>query len=98
MFVVTVTFEVEAQHRAAFAAAVADQARNSLALEADCLRFDVCHDPDDPTRIFLYEIYSDAAAFQTHLESAHFEAFNAQVTPWTRDKAVGTWSLQAAAD
>ena len=97
MFVVTVTFEVEAAHSADFAAAVTTQAKNSLDLEPDCLRFDVCRDPDRDGRIVLYEIYRDAAAFDLHLASDHFKAFNALVEPWTRSKAVETWHLQAPA-
>ncbi len=97
MFVVTVTFEIEAARSAAFNAAVKTQAKNSLELEPDCLRFDVCLDPDKDGRVFLYELYRDAAAFDLHLASEHFKTFNALVEPWTRSKAVQTWHLQEPA-
>ncbi|MGI9463684.1 MAG: putative quinol monooxygenase, partial [Aestuariivirgaceae bacterium] len=58
-----------------------------------CRRFDVCTDPDRPERVFLYEIYDDRAAFDAHLASDHFKAFDAEVVPITLDKVVGTWLL-----
>lgn len=93
MFVVTVTFEAEPASAAAFLARVRRQAADSLANEVGCHRFDVCTDPKRPERIFLYEIYADAAAFQTHLASAHFNAFDAEAKPMLRAKTVETWAL-----
>jgi len=93
MFVVTVTFGIQPDHVEGFQAAVLSQARNSLELEADCHRFDVCFDDDDPGRVFLYELYTDAAAFQAHLDSAHFKDFDATVADWLESKEVDTWRL-----
>ncbi len=93
MHVVTVVFDVLADEVEAFQVAVSAQAANSLALEPDCLVFDVAVDPADPARIFLYEIYRDRAAFQAHLESTHFKDFDAKVLPWVRNKEVAQWSL-----
>jgi autoinducer 2-degrading protein len=93
MFVVTVTFEAYPEQAAAFLARVRDQMTDTLSSEAGCHRFDVCIDPDQPQRVFLYEIYTDAAAFQAHLETAHFKAFNAEAGPMLRSKVVETWEL-----
>jgi len=92
MFIVSVTFDIEATHAAEFVDAVLKQAQNSLQLESECHVFDVCMCDDEPTRIFLYEKYSDAAAFDTHLQSEHFAAFDALVTPWVAAKHVDTWT------
>ncbi|WP_343615960.1 putative quinol monooxygenase [Novosphingobium sp.] len=86
--IVWVEFVVMAQHRAAFLERVLGQARDSMALEPACQRFDVATDGRHDDRVLLYEIYDDAAAFDAHLASAHFKAFDAEVTPWILSKKV----------
>jgi quinol monooxygenase YgiN len=49
--------------------------------EPGCLQFDVIRDPDDPTRLMLYEVYADAAAFEAHQNSAHFKHYLAVGVP-----------------
>ena len=71
MYVVTVEFDIKSEHSADFRQAIRQQAHNSISLETDCHQFDVCFDPEDDTKIFLYEIYSDPDAFQRHLKSNH---------------------------
>jgi quinol monooxygenase YgiN len=93
IFVVTVNFEAYPEQASAFLARVRTQASDSLANEDGCHHFDVCIDPAQRERIFLYEIYTDAAAFQAHRETAHFKAFDAEVAPMLRSKAVETWEL-----
>jgi (4S)-4-hydroxy-5-phosphonooxypentane-2,3-dione isomerase len=87
MYVVTVTFEILPGHVDEFRAAVTRQAGNSVSLEPDCHRFDVSVDGADPAKFFLYEIYTDEAAFQTHLKTGHYADFNATTTPWVKAKA-----------
>ncbi len=93
MFVVTVLFEIKPEHTEAFGAAVLAQARNSLDREPDCHRFDICVDPENDARVFLYEIYSDEAAFQAHLKSDHFIDFDGRVKDWVISKTVNAWRL-----
>jgi len=50
--------------------------------EAGCLAYDVYVDPDDHNFIVLIEEYKDSEAFQSHLDSAHFESIlRAEVLP-----------------
>jgi (4S)-4-hydroxy-5-phosphonooxypentane-2,3-dione isomerase len=91
MYVVIVEFVIEADHANDFRERVRQQARDSLAMEADCHVFDVCIDPESPERLLLYEVYSDAAAFDRHLASAHFIDFDTSVRAWLRDKKVSRW-------
>lgn len=88
MFVVIVEFTLHAGYVEAFRERVGQQAADSLELEPDCHVFDVCIDPDREDRVLLYEVYADRAAFDAHLASAHFEAFDAAVKPWFSDKRV----------
>ena len=53
------------QNFANHAAVVIANARASVEHEPGCSQFDVCVDPKDKSRIFLYEIYDDRAAFDT---------------------------------
>ena len=88
MYVVTVEFVVKAGHAAEFLPAMIENARASREREPGCRQFDVCTDPNDPHAIFLYELYDDRAAFDAHLATAHFKAFDAKVGPWVERKAV----------
>ncbi len=91
MFVVTVTFVVKEAHVDSFETVMRTQATNSLTLEPGCHQFDVCIDPSDHKRIFLYEVYTDKAAFEEHLRTEHFLTFDAKVQPWLLSKTVENW-------
>lgn len=76
MFVIAVDFTLHEQHLAAFVALMQEHARIPRETEPECRRFDVCRDPLRPERVFLYELYDDKAAFDAHLASEHFKAFD----------------------
>lgn len=91
MIAVTVTFKLKPGTHDQFLPLMLENARTSLANEASCLQFDVCLG-DDPGDIFLYEVYSDAAAFQLHLESPHFKAFDKAISDMVASKQVHVFS------
>jgi len=88
MHIVVVDFTILPAHVGAFRAAMVDNARASREREPGCRQFDVCADAAEPTHIFLYEAYDDRAAFDAHLASPHFRAFDATVAPWIGAKVV----------
>lgn len=94
MYCVTVLFELLPAHRTQFRARVARQAQDSLRDEPGCHRFDVWTDPARPDQVYLYEVYEDRAAFETHLASTHFKAFDQEVAGWVSDKTVALWQEQ----
>ena len=96
MFVVTVEFEIKPEAVAAFMPLMLDNAAASLTEEPGCQRFDVCAAPDDAGKVFLYEIYDDKAAFDTHLASTHFKAFDTAVADMVAGKSVATYALVQA--
>ena len=49
--------------------------------EPGCLTFDVLVDPQDKTRVMLYEVYKSEAAFQEHQAQSHFKAYVEQAVP-----------------
>jgi quinol monooxygenase YgiN len=95
MLLVAVTFEIAPDRAEAFRDRVARQAADSLE-EAGCRRFDVWCDTGDCSRVFLFEIYDDRAAFDAHLASAHFRAFDAEVKAWVREREIELWTLAPA--
>ena len=91
MLIITVRLAIKHKHLPAFSRRVRQQARESLAREPGCRRFDIGADATDPRKIFLYEIYDDAGAFDVHLASAHFQSFNADTQDWIESKTVERW-------
>ena len=85
---VTVLFETVEPFTERFDDAFRANARDSRTLEPGCRQFDVCIAPDDPTRVFLYEVYDDEDAFAAHVRTEHFRRFDAAVRDWVRDKTV----------
>ncbi len=93
MFVVIVEFTLKPGFTDKFRERVMRQAEDSLQLEADCHRFDVCIDPERVDFVLLYELYSDRVAFDIHLASSHFIDFDAAIRDWISDKRVACYSL-----
>jgi (4S)-4-hydroxy-5-phosphonooxypentane-2,3-dione isomerase len=91
-FVVTVVFEAKPAFHETFREAIVANAQASRACEPGCRRFDVCESADG-SRIFLYEVYDDEAAFQAHLATDHYLHFSERATPWVAEKRVATYNL-----
>ena len=72
MFSLMVQMEVRPGRRSEFLAGMAANAEASVRDEPGCLRFDVCSVASDENRFVLYELYTDAAAFEAHKASPHF--------------------------
>ncbi|MCZ0963946.1 putative quinol monooxygenase [Paracoccus benzoatiresistens] len=92
MYAVTVTFTIAQDRMADFLPLMLENAQTSLAEEPGCHQFDVCTDPGLPDRVFLYELYDDRAAFETHLQSPHFRSFDAAVTAMFAEKSVACFA------
>ena len=88
MYAVTVTFELVPGRFSAFMPLMQENANTSLATEPGCRRFDVCTDPSLPDTVFLYELYVNRAAFDTHLEASHFKEFDTAVSAMVARKTV----------
>ncbi|MCG6903750.1 MAG: antibiotic biosynthesis monooxygenase [Rhodobacter sp.] len=94
MFVVTVKFTTSRADHAAFLALITRNAAQSLADEPGCARFDVATSPDRPGDFFLYELYTDAAAFEAHKSTPHFRAFDTASAPLVTGKSVALYHLE----
>ena len=96
MYCVTVRFELPAARLAAFLPMMRQQAETSAREEAGCRRFEVWTDPDRPGQVWLHEVYADRAAFDAHLASPHFAAFDAATAGLVSAKKVETWAVAEA--
>lgn len=96
MFAVVVTFKLSDGTDAQFLPLMEANAKRSLAEEPECHRFDVCTNPNRPGEVFLYELYTDEAAFEAHLESAHFQEFDAATADHVAAKDVRTFTRVAS--
>ena len=92
MFAVVVRFKIKPEHWGQFMPLMQQNAQASVSLEPECKQFDVLTDPARPNEVLLYEIYTNAEAFQTHLKTPHFIAFDKQVSDMIDDKIVETYA------
>ena len=92
-YVILVEFEVAAADLAAFLTLVRDNAAASVREEPGCRRFDVLTPQPPGGRVTLYEIYADRPAFEAHLATPHYAAFDAATRGLVRDKLVRGFEL-----
>lgn len=91
MYVVTVKFTTSEADFSAFLGHITENARKSVADEPDCLQFDVCVSDEIPNSVFLYEVYTDATAFDAHMDSPHFQQFTDVAGGMVTAKTVQTY-------
>jgi autoinducer 2-degrading protein len=73
---------VQAERVDAFIDAVALDGIGSTHEEPGCLRFDVYQNVNDPTELYLYEVYANAAAFDYHRGTPHITKWRETVKDW----------------
>jgi (4S)-4-hydroxy-5-phosphonooxypentane-2,3-dione isomerase len=95
MFAVCVTFQIVPAEMTAFMPLMLQNAATSREQEPGCHRFDVLTDEARPDHVFLYELYTDSAAFDVHCASSHFQAFNTATNGMIIGKEVATWARVA---
>ncbi len=91
MFVVVVSFQIKLDQFDAFLPLMVRNAKASLDNEPGCLQFDVCLDEAQPGSVFLYEVYTNRAAFDAHLASGHFIEFDEAVATMIETKQAQTF-------
>ena len=70
-----VELETRAGQRDALVARALEHRENVLANEPGCLRFDVMTSDEESEKVFLYEVYADADALETHFNTAYMKAY-----------------------
>jgi quinol monooxygenase YgiN len=92
-YVVIVDFRLKPDTQAAFRRLVDANAIASVRSEPGCRRFDVLEPKGENGRIVLYEIYRDRAAFEDHLKTEHFAAFDAAAAGLVTERTVSDFDL-----
>jgi len=92
-FAIVVRFDLKPGTRPRFEALVRENAKASVRDEPGCRRFDVLSPRDVSDSVTLYEIYDDRAAFEAHLETVHFAAFNDGTADMIVGRELGEFDL-----
>jgi len=72
MHIVLVIVTVRPGHETTFRDALLHNARESVATDPGCVRFDVSQDSGNTARWILHEVYETPDAHQRHRQSPHF--------------------------
>jgi len=89
MYVIIASMKIKEGHKEAFIEALLKDAQASVRDEVDCFRFDVIQDAGDSNLVWLYEVYKDEAAFQTHLKSPHLLKLLDTIKDWRQEGLQG---------
>ncbi|HEY2559805.1 MAG TPA: putative quinol monooxygenase [Caldimonas sp.] len=89
-FVLQVSISIKPENVDAFMKKLDENARNAR-MEPGCKQFEVLVDPNDRTKIMLYEVYKDEAAFEAHQQTPHFKKYIAEAVPLLADRARTVW-------
>ncbi len=86
-------YDVRPEHREAFEALLRDHAERTLRVEPECLRFDIllprgASAEENPTRILLFELYRDEAAYREHTDSDRLAGFREAYTDMLADRRI----------
>ena len=69
-----------------------ENAKASMEDEAECHQFDVCRDEKRANAVFLYEVYTNSAAYDEHLKTSHCKAFDASANAMIESKQIQTFT------
>lgn len=90
MFVLQVNIKVKPENVDAFMKRALENA-TAARKEPGCRQFEVLVDPDDRTKIMLFEMYNDDAAFQAHQQTPHFKKYLAEGVPLLASRERHVW-------
>ena len=93
-FVLAVTIRVKPENVDAFMKGVLENA-GSARKEPGCRQFEVLVDPQDRTRVMLFEVYDDEKAFEAHQQTPHFKKYLAEAVPLLASRERSVWKRAA---
>lgn len=92
MHIVLVQVTIREDLAGEFEHALLHNARESVAHDPGCLRFDVSQATEDPRRWILHEVYTNQEAHAAHRQASHFLAYQAVADRAVVDKQV-VWAV-----
>jgi quinol monooxygenase YgiN len=69
--------EIDPAQLESFNAAIKESIETAVRIEPGVLALYAVSETDNPARVRVFEIYTDADAYKTHLETPHFRKFRA---------------------
>ena len=69
--------EIDPRQVDAFTTAVREVGQVSVRAEEGCLALYAVAERENPSRVRVFEIYRDSAAYEAHLQTPHFQKFRA---------------------
>jgi (4S)-4-hydroxy-5-phosphonooxypentane-2,3-dione isomerase len=90
MFVLAVQIRIKPDNVEAFMSKLAENAKNARK-EPGCKQFDVLVDPNDKTKVMLYEVYTDEKAFEAHQQTPHFKKYLAEAVSLLASRERSVW-------
>ena len=88
--VLQVTIQIKPENVESFMKKVIENGK-AARTEPGCRQFDVLVDPDDKTKVMLYEIYDDQKAFEAHQAGAAFKKYLAEAVPLLASRSRQFW-------
>ena len=88
MYIIISPIQIKPEHREQYVKALVDVARESVDTEPGCLRLDVIQDADDTNRVWVYEIFKDTDALQTHMKLPFFIEFMDATKDWREESGL----------
>lgn len=88
--VLQVSIVVKPENLEAFMAMVRENAA-AARKEAGCRQFEVLVDPEDKTKLMLFEVYDDQKAFEAHQAGAAFKKYLAEAVPLLASRERKFW-------
>ena len=95
MFVLQVAIRIKPENVDVFMRKLDENAKAARS-EPGCKQFEVLVDPKDSSRLMLYEVYKDEAAFEEHQKGAAFKKYVAEAVPLLADRVRNVWTRLSA--
>ena len=73
MYALIASIDVKAEFRDRFIEESKLDAQGSVRDEPGCSRFDIIQDPENPNRLWLYEVYFNEDGFKAHGQTPHLK-------------------------
>lgn len=76
-----VELEINSGRKEAFLARALEHRENVQRNEPGCLRFDIVTSDEADNKVFLYEVYADEAALETHFNTPYMKEYLGDTGP-----------------
>jgi quinol monooxygenase YgiN len=95
MFVLSVQLKIKPENVDNFMKRALENGSAARTSEPGCKQFDILVDPNDRTKVMLYEVYTDDKAFEAHQQTAHFKKYLAEAVPLLASRERMVWKRAA---